>query len=261
MSGGIGVSTFSMTLHGRNEPFELQVARGQIPYHSTVNIIGYSTNVGSTAAGPLWEGLTPSGGLYVYPSGNVIMQVVSTNNVDYGLNVAITGLDTNFLPVSETVTLTGNVTINTVNSYYRINDATVTNGLNLGNVTISNASTTYAQITSNIGQTQMSIYTVPAGNSFALYSVQAYANIGFTSSAYVTYSEYNKFNLSGGNTNILTQSPFVQIYNSLQTSQPIVHPGGTDIQFLFKASTGTNTTVGLQANGTLIKNYVTSQGY
>ena len=39
----------SITRFGTYEPFELQVARGQITMHESISVFGYSTVVGATA--------------------------------------------------------------------------------------------------------------------------------------------------------------------------------------------------------------------
>ena len=259
-------STFSMTQHGRHEPFELQVGRNQIPYHTDVELFGYSASVGSTALGPLWEGLTLSGGAYTYPSSASQLTITSTSASDNAnLSVQVNGLDSGYNLLSETIALNGTSNVTTTNSYLRINNMACTNGTNVGNVSAKISSTTYAQINAGIGQTQMSIYTVPKGYTFYLSYVQGNASIGFTSSTYMIYAEYNKFNLSNnvnfngytctvnGNSTLLTQSPFVQIFNSPFTV-PIEHPGGTDIQLQIKASTGSPYTASLFAGGYLILN-------
>jgi len=266
-------STFSMSQHGRTEPFDLQVGRGQIPYHQRVELFGYSANVGSTAAGPLWEGLTLSGGSYSYPgSAGQIVLLSASGATDAGLIVQVQGLDANFNLLSENATLNASGTVTTVNSYYRINGLYVTNGLNAGNITAKIGGTLYAQINAGVGQTQMSIYTVPNGYTFYLSYVQANASIGFTSSAYMIFTEYNKFNLSStvtqngysypnsGNTTLLSQSPFVQIFE-IPYSSPAGHSGGTDIQYQLKASTGSPYSSSIFAGGYLIAESATSQGY
>jgi hypothetical protein len=149
----------------------------------------------------------------------------------------------------------------------------VTNGLNAGNITAKIATVLYAQINAGVGQTQMSLYTVPVGYSFYINYVQANASIGFTSSAYMTYAEYNKFNTTPvtpvgsvafgvngynpytaqGSVTLTGQSPFVQIFNVPYTV-PLFHPAGTDIQFQIKASTGSPYAGSIFAGGYLIKN-------
>jgi len=266
-------STFSMTQHGRSEPFDLQVGRGQIPYHQRVELFGYSTAVGSTALGPLWEGLTLSGGSYTYPSsaGQIVLLSASGAS-DANLVIQIQGLDSNFNLLSENVTLNGSGTATSVNSYLRINGLYVTNGINAGNITAKISTVLYAQINAGIGQTQMSIYSVPNGYTFYLSYVQANASIGFTSSTYMTFAELNKFNISNtstqngytytnnSNTTLLSQSPFVQIFEIPYTT-PAGHPGGTDIQYQLKASTGSPYTGSIFAGGYLVANETTSLGY
>ena len=254
----------SVTVQGAFEPFDLQVGRGQIMGHIPVEIFGYSATVGSTALGPLWEGLTLSGGAYVYPSSALQMTLVSTTTDTQ--TVAVLGLDANFNLLSEYVTLTGTTPVTTVNSYFRINQLIVTNGLNAGTITCKNSTNLYAQINPVIGQTQMSIYTVPRGYTFYLSYVQSDSSIGFTSSNYMTFVEYNKYNIAvtgdnvngypinySGNTTVISQTPFVQTLNIPYTI-PVAHEQGTDIQFLIKANTGSPFAADVYAGGILIKN-------
>jgi hypothetical protein len=242
----------SITQEGRFEPFELQVARGVVYGHTPIQIFGFSTTVGSTAQGPLWEGLTSSGGTYAYPSSASQLTLVSSSASDTtALSVQIQGLDANFNILNETIALNGTTPVTTVNSFFRINAMVITNGTNVGTITAKIGSTLYAQINPTIGSTQMSIYTVPAGYDFYLYYVQGDANIGFTSSAYLTFQEYNKENLTG-HVNILNQSTFVQTFQ-FPFACPVKHAEKTDIQFQVKASTGTNTIANMYAGGILIQ--------
>lgn len=243
--------------------FNLAAARGRIPNHSQVYIYGYSSSVGSTAQGPLWEGLSPSGGSYVYPSSAVQMTLVSSSTSDTSsLSVTIFGLDSNYNAINEVIALNGTTSVTTVNSYLRINSVVCYNGINVGNITVKNGSTLYAQINAGVGQTEMSVYTVPKGYTFYLYKVKAYANIGFTSSAYLNFQEYNKFNLAAsggagvGASYFDAQSTFVQSLDIDYQDTPLAHPNGTDIQFQVKASTGTNTIASLYALGYLIPNSI-----
>jgi len=243
----------SATRQGAFEPFELQVSRGQVDGHTPVNIFGFSTAVGSTALGPLWEGLTLSGGAYAYPSTAAPLVLVSDSASDTSaLSIRIEGLGAGFVPLVETIALNGTTNVTTTNSFLRINLMTTTNGLNVGNVTAKISSTTYAKISAGIGQTQMSIYTVPAGYTFYLSYVQADASIGFTSSNYMKYAEYNKDNVSG-EINLLNQTTFVQSLN-IPYSCPIAHTEKTDIQFEIIANTGSPFLANIYAGGILIKN-------
>ena len=52
-------SVMSITRSGKYEPFNLQVARGQIAGHSVVNLFGYNANISQTTASAtsiaIWE--------------------------------------------------------------------------------------------------------------------------------------------------------------------------------------------------------------
>lgn len=243
----------SATRQGAYEPFELQVSRGQVDGHTPLNIFGFSTAVGSTALGPVWEGLTISGGAYVYPSSAAPLVLVSDSASDTSaLSVRIEGLDANFAPITETIAMNGTTNVTTTNSFLRINLMTTTNGLNVGNITAKISSTTYAKISAGIGQTQMSLYTVPKGYTFYLSYIQADASIGFTSSNYMKYAEYNKDNVNG-EVNVLNQTTFVQTLNIPYTC-PIAHTEKTDIQFEIVANTGSPFSCNIYAGGILIKN-------
>ena len=243
----------SATRQGAFEPFDLQVARGQVDGHTGIEIFGYSPNIANTATGPMWEGQTQSGGLYVPPSAAAPLVLVSTSASDTtALSVRIEGLGAGFVPLVETIALNGTTNVTTTGSFLRINAMYVTNGTNVGVITAKISSTTYAQINAGVGQTQMSIYTVPAGYTFYLSYTQYDAAIGFTSSAYMTAQEYNKDNTTGQIT-VTHQTVFVQKQETPFTA-PIPHPEKMDIQFCVKASAGGPLTCSMYAGGILIKN-------
>jgi len=271
---GTGFPVESITRNGKFEPFDLQVGRGMISNHQLVQIFGYSTLVGSTALGPLWEGLTLSGGAYTYPpSAGVVVLLSSSGASDAGLVIQVDGLDSNYNLLSEVVTLNASGTATTSASFFRINALYSSNGLNVGNITAKIATVLYAQINAGIGQTQMSLYSVPNGYSLYLSYVQANASIGFTSSNYMLYAEYNKLNASpalpvasaafgvngynpyvGTNSTTLSnQSPFVQTFQ-IPYQSPLLHVSATDIQLQLKANTGSPYTASVFAGGYLIKN-------
>jgi hypothetical protein len=253
----MAISTVSsVTQRGKFEPFELQVSRGQIAFHEGIEIFGYSAAIGSTAQGPMWEGQTQSGGLYVYPSSAAQLVLVSDSATDNTTrSVVIDGLDASYQRQTEIIALNGTSNVTTTKSFLRINGMSMLNSTNTGNITASISSTVYAKINAGVGQTQMSIYTVPANYTFYLYYIQYDAAIGFTSSAYMTGQEYNKFN-SGTNNGLITvthQTVFVQKQETPFTA-PIPHPEKTDMQFCVKASAGGPLVASLYAGGFLIAN-------
>jgi hypothetical protein len=245
----------SATRQGAYEPFELQVARGQVDGHTGIEIFGYSAAIGSTAQGPMWEGQTQSGGLYVYPSVAAPLVLVSDSASDNTTrSVVIEGLGAGFVPQTETIALNGITSVTTTRSFLRINQMSMLNSTNTGNITASISSTVYARINAGVGQTQMSIYTVPAGYTFYLSYTEYDAAIGFTSSAFMTGQEFNRFNAgtNSGLTTVTHQTVFVQKQATPFTA-PIPHPEKTDMQFCVRASAGGPLTASLYAGGILIK--------
>ena len=175
----------SITQVGTYEPFDLQVARNQISGHDHLDLFGYSTVVGSTAFGPLWEGLTGAGGNYPFPASAGTISVVSASASDTAVTMLITGLDSTFAPQTESVTLTGTTPVVTTKSFLRINKVTTEAGNAVGNVTFTRGATVIAQVNAGIGNTQMAVYTVPAGYTFYLTYYQADGNTTTTSGAYM----------------------------------------------------------------------------
>lgn len=174
------VSSISRT--GKTEPFELQVARGQISYHSSLFKYGYNPliiNVNET----IWDG----GGIYTYPSSALAMTVTSAGaGTDEGVKVLVMGLDADWNEVSQEVTLNGSGVATTTQTFRRVYRAYVSGSqAPTGNITIANGGTTYAQITSGENQTLMAVWTVPANHTF--YLTRGTATHGTdTSGAYMT---------------------------------------------------------------------------
>jgi len=224
----------SVTKVGAYEPFDLQVARSQIMGHSTVNIYGYQTSV-TTSVIPLWENATT----YTYPSSAITMNLAGTSGDT--AKITIVGLDANYLEISETLTLSGATAVPTVNKYFRINSMFVTSGSASnpsGAVTLKDVTntTTYAQINTGIGRTQMAIYTVPAGYTLYLSRVNAYTSFNGNNANYVTYR--NQSVSSSGVVSVTQQSPFTQFY-AAQRVMPRPFTEKTDLQIQFSTSTGT----------------------
>jgi hypothetical protein len=206
------------------------------------------------------------------------MTIVSTSTSDAAAGtgaaaIQINGLDANFNMISEIVQLNGTTSVNTVNKYLRINGMSVstvgtssTTGLNAGNISCKNGGTLYAQINAGIGQTQMSIFTVPNNFVLLVSNVSATTSIHYTSTIDYTYSEYNRQNLtstinmngyqtvfSAGTTTITSQSA-TNAQMTLNFITPSVRPAGTDIQLLMLANSGTTNFASVGMSGYLIQN-------
>ena len=175
--------------------------------------------------------------------------------------------------ISEIVQLNGTSNVLTQNKYLRINGMSVstagstsTTGLNAGNITAKNGGTLYAQISAGIGQTQMSIFTVPNNYVLLVSGVSATTNIHYSSTIDYIYSEYNKQNLSSvinmngyqtvfsGNTTTITSQSAANALLTISYQTPSVRPAGTDIQLLMVANSGTANFASVGMSGYLIQN-------
>ena len=105
------------------------------------------------------------GGLYPWSvlDNPQTLYVISTSTSDTG-TLEIIGLDSNYLPLSETVTLTGQTATATQNQFKRV-FRMISNSTNAGVITartISGTGTVVAHMEAGASQTLMSVYTIPA---------------------------------------------------------------------------------------------------
>ena len=188
------VTTWSITQNGRFEPFELQVARGQITGHKTLFKFGNNPDCNGSL-----ETVWSHGGLYVYPSSASVMLVSSSSANDTALGtgartISVQGLDANYNEISEIVVLNGQNQVTTTLSYLRVfrsfvitagsgNTAAGTIYIGVGAATLGVPSTIYAEIAVGENQTTMGLWTVPAGYT-------AYMNRGSFSAASNNAAQY-----------------------------------------------------------------------
>ena len=165
----------SITRIGTSEPFELQVARGQVAYHESVYKFGNNAAVANVTE-TIWQ----QGGLYSYLSAASVLKVSSSsaNDTSAGTGartVELFGLDGDYNEINEVVTLNGQTAVNTTQSYLRINRMIVrsagSGGSNAG-IIYAGTGTVTAGVPANIyatingdgtNQTLMALWTVPAG--------------------------------------------------------------------------------------------------
>ena len=260
-------STFSMTQHGRSEPFELQVSRGQVPYHAPANIFAYGTTPATAGLfRTVWENMATTD--YVFPSSASTMTLVSTVNTDTA-TITISGLDASYNLLSENLALNGTTNVTTVNSYFRINSIAVSVGSATnptGVVTLSGGGNVYAQIntttvsgsTTSIGVSQMAVYTVPNGYTFYGWRYGAYSSFNGNTANYTTYRAIT--NASSGVEKVIVQTPFNTNYE-VQRHYPFPYAAGTDLRFQIASSVATAAVVSVNIGGILIANDGTAQGY
>ena len=271
-------ATSSVTQRGKYEPFDLQVSRNQIAFHTPLNIFGYGTT--GTTAGlfvTMWEN-SPSTN-YVFLTSPAQLYLASTvGSGDSGALIVINGLDSNYNPISEVLALggTAGTGVITAKTYWRINNISVslattvqpTGTITLQNQAATSGATEYAQIntttyngsTVSLGTSQMAVYTVPNGYTAQLTRFTANSSFTGNTANYCTYRAVAQYPsvLNSSATlikRVVLNTPFVQQYNILRTF-PFAYPAGTDVQWQIAPSATTACTVGINIGGVLIKNSV-----
>jgi hypothetical protein len=238
----------SQTQYGKNEVFDLQVARGQITGHEVVNVFGYSSATPNTGFIAAWE----NNSAYAFPTVASTMLVTSSSASDTAVTILISGLDANYARISELVTLTGTDAVTTANTYWRINSVATTAGNAVGTMYVKNAGgSVYAQVTIGSGRTNMSVYTVPAGYTAYWTQFNGFSSTSVTSGVFATFRA--ALTSSTGAANVTLTIPFLNDF-SVTRPYPIGYAEKTDVQWQCKSS-GAGLGIAILAIGVLVKNF------
>lgn len=221
----------------------LAISQGKVPGHSLIFKFGYNPLTSSTE-----ETVWFAGGKYVYPAAATVMTVSSDNAADTATGtgaqtIEIEGLDTDYKPVSEEISMSGLTAVSTTNSYLRIFRAKVlvsgSGEINAGALYVGTGTLTLgvpANIFTSIGdvegQTLQAFYTIPANTTGYLY--QAIASMFGNQNVFLTirlcmreFGETmvvkDKFTVSRGEV-IIPHDP------------PVPIPAKTDIEMRAKSS-------------------------
>jgi hypothetical protein len=164
-----------------NQNYYDMISAGKIPEHFFIHKFGYNGAVGTTE-----EIIWPPGNGYTYLAAAETLQVSSSDVDDDGdpadtgaRTVTIEGLDSNWEEVSDTITMNGTSSVETSVSFLRVFRAYVATAgsseTNEGLISIKdNADTvTLAQIVAGRGQSQMAMWTVPAGHTLFITQLTA----------------------------------------------------------------------------------------
>jgi hypothetical protein len=257
----MATTAWSITQSGRYEPFELQVARGQISWHIPLTVFGYNPDINSAE-----ETVWPGGGIITHPLVATQWKVSSSNANDTAAGtgartVFIDGLDANYNQVTETVTLNGQTAVLTTNSLLRINSAYVATAgssnsaegniyFGTGTVTAGVPATVWQIILFDYNSTVTGHYTVPAG--YTAYMDAGQISVGQSGGSNPITARL----LASGTDQIRRTAAVVSLNNGTATYDffvPISFPEKTDIE-ASAIGTAANNTVSSYFNIVLIKN-------
>lgn len=209
----------------------LDIARGYYGNVTPVNIFGFNRTIGTSFETIANDG----GGIYTFPSTALTMSLVSSTTDTCTVNLV--GLDINWSPISETVTLNGTTPVTTTKQFFRINSTFVASGANLGNITVSNNGTTYAYIEADTGYSQGGIYTTGLDENLYIASV-SFTSGTVLSNKYLTGRVYKK--TIGNGVQRFWQATWATGQINYNMPIPFKIPPQTDFAFEAKSSSGEN---------------------
>jgi hypothetical protein len=222
----------------------LNISRGLIKDAEPRNIFGYNSAIGTEYIAA-WE-LNTS---YVYPNAALKMSANSTSASDTSVTIRVVGLDQNYDVISENLTLNGTSDVVTTNEYFRINDVITIANNAIGNISLTNNSTTYARVAANTGKNQASIFTVPRGHEFYLYRIDCFCATATLNNRILFFRNYTR---SPSDVVLqVAQTTFSETMN-IQRRIPFRYTEKTDIQLQVRGSAGSQE-VGVFAEGVLLK--------
>lgn len=246
------------------EPYELQVSKGQVAGATALYKFGYNSDINGTE-----ETVWSQGGDVVWPAAAFTAFISSSSTADTSAGtgaqtVTIEGLDENYATQSVTVDMNGQtqVQVGDASGWIRINRAFVvtagSGGTAAGTVYIAATGvssgvptgTIYASITDG-NQTQMAVYTVPASHTLYLDDLIFTAAISQANN-YATV----KLNTRDFGSNVF-RTKFINVLQSneliIDFEYPLAIPEKTDIECRAVTS-NTNNQIGASFQGVLIAN-------
>ena len=242
---------------------DLEVAKGNIPGATAVFKFGYNPDVNGTEE-TIWN----NGGNYDWSALTaatlIYFSSTSTNDNITGVGarqVVIKGLDANYVEITETVDLTGQTQAATTQQFLRVNRAYVLTAgsreTSVGTIYGSSevgvaAGVPTGNIVVNMGllnQSQLGIYTVPAGKTFYLDDLNFTAGISQASKTATVRAVVREF---GG----VFRTRYINVVQSNQLiakfEYPLAIPEKSDIE-LRVVTNSTNNQIGGSFQGVLIE--------
>ena len=158
---------------------------------------------GDVTAGTIWDG-NSAAVEYPYPAQGLVT-VAGATTADDGKTVEVSGLDINYAPVTETLTVGGAASVAIFSRVFRARMVSAENTIDLE---IDLDGVLAAKILAGLGQTLMAVYTVPAGKTAYLLDLHVGSDKASTNTS-MTYRLFARpfgeafnikcnFNVAGG---------------------------------------------------------------
>ena len=229
----------------------LEVAKGNVPKLTSYRKFGRNT-----AVGPTEEDIWNVGGLYTFPTAAETVRVkVGGNAADVDTTgagartIRVLGLDENWALAQEDIVLAGaSASAATTTTFIRIYRAyvltagTYATPVNTGVITIENTTSAVvlAAIAASLGQTEMTMFTVPASTTMYMASSSVHSDSVQASDVFLWQRQ------SADTTSApVTGKRLVQAYDNLTGhiqevyDEPLVFPAKTDVWFSGAANAST----------------------
>ena len=146
--------------------YGLGVAKGQFDDITSIHKFGAVPAMSQNQSGTIWDVNDTAYPWSAFDTAGTL-SIPTVNASDNGKSVVLVGLDSDYLELSETVTVSSSGATTTTQSFKRIFRAYVTNGsvTNVGDIVVQKGGTTVATIKAGKAQTLMAVYTIPAGKT------------------------------------------------------------------------------------------------
>jgi len=161
-----------------DEQFDLNVARGKVRGASTIHKFGATPSQSTNTTATVWD---KGDTLYPWSAFNTpgVLVAEQVGADDNSKVVTIVGLDSNWDIIEEDFTLSSTGTVTGTKIFKRVFRGYVKTGsTNVGELNFSREGTQVLRINAGLGQTLMSIYTIPNGYTGYLYQGVCSAQAG-----------------------------------------------------------------------------------
>ena len=181
------------------EDERIKISRGQVKGTIPVHKFGAVPAMSTNTTGTVWDKNDTIYPWSVWNAGANTITVSSSSASDVGKSVVVVGLDSNYDILQEEIELVTQTDNASSNNFIRVHRAYMGNAnTNIGTISIKNGSTDVALITAGLGQTLMSIYTIPRNYYGYLYQgiCSAQAGADATGNMFVRYGGTTAFRVA-----------------------------------------------------------------